>query len=145
MDKMDKAGTGGGGMSGEFHDRYVEELEAALAVSDKAALEWKHRCMQVDMGLSAAKARITALTAELKMERDRNKVCGMVVRENETLTAELSRLRTEKKDEYCQGCALPERVGRLTEALERITASLEDSYYYNEDDLIKIAKAALVK
>jgi hypothetical protein len=36
----------------------VVRLQAALAVSDKAAIEWQHRCMQIDMELSTAKAHI---------------------------------------------------------------------------------------
>jgi hypothetical protein len=57
---------------GVIIDSQLEQIAALTAERDiacKDALEWQHRCMQVDMELSAAKARITSLTAELKMER----------------------------------------------------------------------------
>jgi hypothetical protein len=49
--------------------RICDGRKAALAVSDKAAIEWQHRCMQVDMELSTAKARIKELTEALESIR----------------------------------------------------------------------------
>jgi chromosome segregation ATPase len=45
----------------------VVRLQASLAVSDKAAIEWQHRCTQIDMELSTAKAHIKELEDRLHL------------------------------------------------------------------------------
>jgi|GEM_PF-4113119 len=82
----------------------IDKLKAALAEKDKELKKAKGCDLRMgdDFGddpiecVLVLKKQIAALTAELKMERDRNKVCGIVVRENEALTAENAELREAK-------------------------------------------------
>jgi chromosome segregation ATPase len=50
----------------EYLRQRIKELQAELDKSDKLTIDWQHRCMQVDMELSTAKARIKELEKEEK-------------------------------------------------------------------------------
>jgi hypothetical protein len=62
-----------------------------------------------------------------KFERDelQEQIAALQAEANRNME-ELCRARAEKKDEYCQGCALPGRMKELEETLEKIYWEISD-------------------
>jgi chromosome segregation ATPase len=142
-----------------------EQIAALKDRNDKITLtigDWVLECDALHEQIAALQdeinlnRKIAALQATIKAQAEYNtlelariaqlqeKVEALQAEANRNIE-ELCRARAEKKDEYCQGCALPERVRELTEALEKIV-NLPNNDYWDDEEIhsaIDIAKAAL--
>jgi hypothetical protein len=149
------------GGAGRFTERGGSMTEPSEYRQERCKHGWVVKEQCPDCKEIAEKER-EIIQLMLDAQRDTNIISKLTTRINELQAEanrnmqELCRLRAEKKDEYCQGCALPERVTKLTEGykidicsecwmparikeLEEALKDIRDDYTFDAQNLRDIA------